>query len=108
MIAAAHADGRVDDGERAQLMDHAREAGVAGEDLDALDREIRNPLSLEQLVLQTPAGLNEEVYVAALIAIDIDDAREHQFMETLAAGLNLDAPTRARIGAQLGIHSATT
>ena len=108
MIAAAHADGRVDDAERAQLMDHAREAGVAGEDLDALDREIRNPLSLEQLVLQTPAVLNEEVYVAALIAIDIDDAREHQFMETLAAGLNLDETTRARIGAQLGIPPATT
>jgi len=108
MIAAAHADARVDDGERLKLMEHAREAGVAGEDLDALDREIRNPLSLEQLVLQTPAGLNEEVYVAALIAIDIDDASEHQFMATLAAGLGLDAPSRARIEAQLGIHSPTT
>ena len=108
MIAAAQADGRIDDGERAQLMAHARAAAIAGEDLEALDREIRNPLSLEQLVLQTPAGLNEEVYVAALIAIDIDDDSEHLFMETLAAGLNIDAAAQARIGAKLGINSPMT
>ena len=107
MIAAAHSDGRIDDSERAQLLQHARDAGLAGEDLDALDREMRNPLSPEQLVLQTPAGLNEEVYVAALIAIDIDDAREHQFMDTLGAGLGLDSQARARLAAQLGVQPPT-
>lgn len=107
MIGAANADGRIDDGERAQLMEHARDAGLASEDLSALDREIRNPVSLEQLVLQTPAGLGEEVYVAALIAIDIDDAREHQFMDALSAGLGLDPQTRARLDAQCGIQPPT-
>ena len=108
MIAAAHADGRVDDGERSRVLAHAREAGVAGEDLDALDREIRNPLSLEQVVLQTPSGLNEETYVAALIAIDIDSASEHQFIDTLAVGLKLDGTARERISAQLGMQPPTT
>ena len=105
MVSAANADGHVDATERAQLMQHARDAGLAGEDLDALDREIRNPLSLEQLVAQTPSGLNEEVYVAALIAIDADNPNEHQFLTALCAGLKLDAEAQARIGRQLGIAS---
>lgn len=103
MITAANADGQVDTAERALLLQHARDAGFAGEDLDALDREIRNPLSLEQLIAQTPSGLNEEVYVAALIAIDADHPDEHQFLEALSAGLRLGAEDRARIRTQLGI-----
>lgn len=103
MVSAANADGQVDATERAQLMQHARDAGLAGEDLDALDREIRNPLSLEQLIVQTPSGLNEEVYIAALIAIDADNPNEHQFLETLGVGLKLDAQAQARLRLQLGI-----
>lgn len=103
MITAANADGQVDTAERALLLQHARDAGFAGEDLDALDREIRNPLSLEQLIAQTPSGLNDEVYVAALIAIDADHPAEHRFLETLSSGLRLGIEDRARIRAQLGI-----
>lgn len=105
MITAANADGHVDATERALLLQHAREAGLAGEDLDALDREIRNPLSLQQLVAQTPSGLNEEVYVAALIAIDADNPNEDQFLEALCAGLKLDADAQARVRRQLGIET---
>lgn len=104
MVSAANADGHVDATERSQLMQHARDAGLAGEDLDALDREIRNPLSLEQLIAQTPSGLNEEVYVAALIAIDADNPNEHRFLEALCAGLNLSADAQTRIRRQLGIN----
>ena len=105
MVTAATADGNVDASERALLMQHARDAGFAGEDLDGLDREIRNPLSLEQLIVQTPSGLNEEVYVAAMIAIDADNPNEHQFLEALSAGLKLDADARARVRLQLGIDA---
>lgn len=105
MVTAANADGHVDATERALLMQHAREAGFAGEDLDALDREIRNPLSLQQLIAQTPSGLNEEVYVAALIAIDADNPNEDQFLEALCTGLKLDADAQARVRRQLGIES---
>lgn len=103
MVCAANADGHVDATERALLMQHARDAGLAGEDLDALDREIRNPLSLQQLIVQTPPGLNEEVYVAALITIDADNPNEHQFLEALCAGLKLTAEAQSRIRLQLGI-----
>ncbi len=108
MVCAANADGHVDPTERAQLMQRARDAGLAGDDLDALDREIRNPLSLEQLIVQTPSGLNEEVYVAALIAIDADNPNEYQFLEALCAGLKLDDEAQSRIRLQLGIDSPST
>ena len=107
MVTAANADGNVDAAERALLMQHARDAGFASEDLDGLDREIRNPLSLEQLIVQTPSGLNEEVYVAAMIAIDADNPNEHQFLEALSAGLKLDADAQARVRLQLGIDASS-
>lgn len=103
MIAAAHADGLVEDAERAGLLAHARESGLGDEDMAALEREMRTPLSLEQLILQTSTELREETYVAALVAIDADHPDEDAFLASLCAGLQLDAAAQSRIRQQLGL-----
>jgi uncharacterized membrane protein YebE (DUF533 family) len=103
MIAAAHADGAIDAKERQDMVARGREAGLGEEDLAALDKEIGSPLSVEQLVLQTPEELRQQAYVAALIAIDVDTAAEHSFLATLADGLRIDADDQARLKQQLGL-----
>ena len=103
MIAAAHADGLIDEGERTSLLTHARESGLGDEDLAALEREMRTPLSTEQLILQTPTELREETYIAALVAIDADHPDEDAFLASLCAGLQLDAAAQSRIKHQLGL-----
>lgn len=103
MITAAHADGLIDEAERAHILDRARAAGLDPEELQALDAEIRAPFTLEQLVVRTPPGQRAEVYAAALLAITADTEQERAFLDRLAAGLGLDAGERADLHARLGL-----
>lgn len=103
MIAAANADGLIDAQERQGIVDRARDAGLAAAEVAALDAEFRAPLTLEQLIAQTPEGLREEVYIAALIGMNADTEAEHRFLDRLTAGLRLDAAAQQRIREQLGL-----
>lgn len=103
MITAAHADGLIDTEEREAILGRARDAGLDAESLEALDAEIRAPLTLEQLAVRTPASLRAEVYAAALIAITADTEHERAFLERLAGRLELDRAARADIHVQLGV-----
>ena len=105
MITAAHADGLIDASEREAVLGRARVAGLDAESLDALDAEIRAPLTLEQLAVRTPASLRAEVYAAALIAITADTEEERAFLDRLAGQLSLDAAARADIHTQLGVDA---
>lgn len=105
MITAAHADGLIDPDEHEAILGRARDAGLDAESLEALDAEIRAPLTLEQLAVRTPAALRAEVYAAALIAITADTPEERQFLDRLAGALPLDEPQRRDIHSQLGIES---
>jgi hypothetical protein len=100
MIAAANADGVIDATERDAVLARAREAGLDAEDLAALEAEIARPLALHQLVAQTPDALREQVYVAALIAIDPDHPDEHAFLQLLGAGLRLGDAERAALASR--------
>ena len=106
MITAAHADGLIDAGEREAILGRARDAGLDAESLEALDAEIRAPLTLEQLAVRTPASLRAEVYAAALIAITADTEEERAFLDRLAGQLSLDAAARTDIHAQLGVDGS--
>ena len=103
MITAAHADGLIDADEREAILGRARDAGLDAESLQALDAEIRAPLTLEQLAVRTPAGQRAEVYAAALIAITADTEHERDFLARLATQLELDEAARSDIHAQLGM-----
>ena len=106
MITAAHADGLIDVQEREAVLARARDAGLDAESLEALEAEIRAPLSLEQLVVRTPSSLRAEVYAAALIAITADTEHERALLDLLAARLELDGAARSDIHAQLGVDAS--
>jgi uncharacterized membrane protein YebE (DUF533 family) len=103
MVTAAHADGLIDAQEHAAILGRARDAGLDRDTLEALDAEIRAPLTLDQLAARTPPALRDEVYAAALIAITADTEAERTFLDSLAAALTLEAGTRRDIHAQLGV-----
>ena len=99
MIAAMHADGAVDAEERRRLLERAAAAGLQGEDLVALEAELWQPRPLADLLRDT----REQAWIAGLVAIDADEAREHAFLAQLAEGLRLDAAQQARIRENLGL-----
>lgn len=100
MIAAAAADGHIDDQERAAITGGLQEAGLDAEANEWLDHEMANPATVEQLVAaaSTPV-IAAEIYTAARIAINPDAPAEKDFLAGLAGSLNLEAELVANIDA---------
>ncbi len=100
MIAAAAADGLIDGNEREAILGRAQTAGLDPDDLAALRAELSQPLSMPELIAQTPAHLAAEIYAAALVTISIDTEAEQRWMHRLADGLKLDSTQRAELDAR--------
>jgi uncharacterized membrane protein YebE (DUF533 family) len=102
MVAAAHADGRLDAGERAAL--HARIESLGGSDAERaeLRREIEHPVGIEELLAsaRTPAQA-AEIYSASLLACGADARAERGYLALLAARLGLEEALVASIEREL-------
>jgi uncharacterized membrane protein YebE (DUF533 family) len=95
MIAAAHADGRIDGDERARIV--AAAAVHTREERAFLDAELAAPWSIEQLAAASTPALAADLYAAAAHAIVGDSEVEHAWLDRLARALALDPATRAGI-----------
>jgi uncharacterized membrane protein YebE (DUF533 family) len=98
MVAAASADGKVDEAERGRILKGLTEAGIDPEATRWLDREMASPADVEELSagVTTPEKA-AQVYAAARIAIDPDTIQEREFLHQLAEALDLDQSLRAQI-----------
>ncbi len=102
MITAAAADGLIDETERQRIVERAHSAGDDPDTLAYLQAELANPATREELIAQTPRSLAHPVYVACLLAIAVDSQSERDYLDGLAAGLGINAETRARLHAEVG------
>jgi len=102
MISAAKADGRLDAGEEAALIDKLGADGVDGEERAFVEAELRTPVDVAALAAQArnPAQA-AQVYAASLLAIEVDTAQERAYLRALADALGL-SPAQAA-----AIHQAT-
>lgn len=100
MIAAAAADGHIDDDEQGAILGGLKAAGLDREAHDWLAKEMANPASIDTLVeaAESPE-LAAQIYTAARIAINPDNAAEKDFLAGLAGSLGLDAELVANIDA---------
>lgn len=100
MIAAASADGVVDDAERAAIVGNLKAAGLEAEAAQFIEGEFANPADIGALAAGV-AGPEEaaQVYAAARLAIDPDTDDEQAFLAALASELSLDASLVAHIDA---------
>ena len=91
MIAAANADHEVDDEERARIVKSLDESGLSGEEREFMLAEIESPLGLSALAEQVDSpDLARQVYLASLMAIEVDTRAEEKYLERLAEKLGLD------------------
>ena len=114
MIAAAKADGHIDNEEQTRIFD-AIEQMQLGPQLKATVLDLlRQPLSVAD-VASGVEGLEQkaELYTASCLAIDEDDPRERAYLDQLSIALNLPAglANQIRMQAQQGLpdpggHSA--
>ena len=103
MIAAAAADGAIDDAERSRIVERARGALDDADTLAYLQAELDNPVQLDEMVAQTPRSLAEPVYAASLLAITLDSEAEQTYLGRLADGLGIAPERRAALHSQLGL-----
>ncbi|MCB8822468.1 tellurite resistance TerB family protein [Microvirga rosea] len=103
MVAAAAADGQIDQIERERITRGLAQAGIDPEATRWLDREMETPVSVDELAdgVEDPE-LAAQVYAAALLAIDPDTLQEHEFLRQLADALDLDPKLKSQIEETIG------
>lgn len=98
MVAAACADGHLDETERVRIAKGLAEAGIDPQASQWLEKEMAAPADVDELA----AGVDDpemaaQVYAAARIAIDPDTIQEREFLNQLASALDLEAAVRTQI-----------
>lgn len=90
MIAAAHADGHVDQDERQQIFAQVEKLDLSIAEKAALFDELKRPLDLNALVRLVPDSETAiEVYTASLLAIDEAQPASERYLQDLARSLRL-------------------
>ena len=106
MINAAKADGTIDDKEVQRILGQLQDGGADQEAQDFLLQEMARPMQTGALVAAV-AGRPElaaEVYAASLLAIEVDTPKERQYLDQLAASLQLDPVVTRDIEAMFAVQ----
>jgi len=92
MIAAAKADGQMDDAETQKIMGQMEQGGLNANEKMLLMRELANTPTIATIAsnVQTQEEA-AQVYLAALLVCDSQCANEQKFLSELAANMKLDA-----------------
>ena len=100
MISAAKADGQLDEEEKRKITEHLGD--VSEEEATFVRNELQAPLDLDGLVASVPSGLEQQVYLMSLMAIDLDSKEEAVYLDSLRRGLNISEQVSNSIHEQLG------
>lgn len=100
MLQAAKSDGRIDDAEKKTLLDKLGD--VSREDMAFIEEELQNPVDIKGLARDVPPGMGAQVYTISLLAIDLDNKNEAQYLHELAQALGVDRRHVNAIHEQMG------
>ena len=100
MINAAKSDGELDENEKQKITEHLGD--VTQEEAEFVQRELQAPLDLEGFIKSVPRGMEEEVYLVSLLAIDLDSKDEAVYLDELAQGLRISHDVSNKIHEKLG------
>lgn len=91
MIAAAHADGQMDQTEEQRILETLQEQGLSGEERRYLAAQLHAPKSIDELVagIEFEPAVAQTMYSMALTAIEVDTPAEREWLDTLAGALSI-------------------
>lgn len=108
MIAAAYADGHIDETERQKIFAQVESMELSLQEKAMLFDELRKPMTLFELVQAVPdAQTGIEVYAASVSAIDLQQPLSGQYLDALANQLCLPRELVNSIHQQLAAQSLT-
>lgn len=102
MIAAANADGHIDQKEQAAVFDAVEKMSLDGESKALIFDVLRNPPTVAEIASYA-TGLEQasEIYLASRLAIDPDQPSEQRYLEDLSTALGLPNELAHQIELQL-------
>ncbi|WP_026620706.1 uncharacterized membrane protein YebE (DUF533 family) [Ensifer sp. WSM1721] len=90
MIAAARADGHIDEAERRHIMDKLSVSGLSADAAAFLEAELSNPIDLDAIVAAAKTEEERvELYTASRLAIEPESRAERGYLDLLAGRLGL-------------------
>ncbi len=107
MIAAARADGRLDAQESQIIFQKINSLGLDSESQNLLVQEMGHPVDVDAIV--NSAGSPEiaaEIYIASLVAIDVDNTAEEAYLAMLAARMQLPPGLVTELEAQVAAQKS--
>ena len=67
--------------------------------------EFARPLNLREFASSIPVGMEQQVYMLSLVAIDLDTGKEAKYLLELSEALRLPVDVREQIHQRLGAPS---
>lgn len=101
MLNAAKCDGEFDASEQEKILKHIGD--ISQDDANFINEEVSKPLNVQEFVNSVPRGMEQQVYLMSLMAIDLDSQAEAQYLDQLAKGLNIDQQQSNDIHAKVGV-----
>lgn len=90
MIAVARADGRLDAQESQAIFQKIESLGLDSESQNLLVQEMGHPVDVDAIINSaTSPEIAAEIYIASLLAVDVDNVAEKSYLSMLAARLQL-------------------
>jgi uncharacterized membrane protein YebE (DUF533 family) len=109
MIGAAQADGRINEVEMEKILGRMQEDEVTEEERRTARAEVQRPVDVEVLGAQVSRPeVATEVYLAALMAVDIDTEAERDYFRRLAKAMRLDPEVVTRLHRMTGAPSVAS
>ena len=103
MIQAAKADGKIDDTEKERLMGELGE--LDDEERQFIREQMAAPIDAAALAREVPKGMEPQVYLMSVMAIDFDSQDEAQYLHKLAQAMGLSPQVINQIHQQVGVQN---
>jgi uncharacterized membrane protein YebE (DUF533 family) len=102
MIAAAKADGHIDGDEEARIYARVDSSELSPDEKGFLMDQLRKPPTIDELAAKaTSPERAVEIYAASLLAIDPDQQAEQNYLNNLAARLNIVPALKRSVEAEV-------
>lgn len=100
MLNAAKADGSFDQEEQDGVLKHLGD--VDENEAAFVKREMQSPLDVQGFIKSVPHGMEQQVYMMSVLAIDLDSKAEARYLDELRKGLDITEQVSNQIHQQVG------
>lgn len=102
MVNAAKSDGEIDQQEQQKMVEKLG-GDVGDEEAQFIRSEMQAPLDVNRFVQSVPRGMEQQVYLMSLMAINLDNKAEAVYLDQLAKGMNISEQQSNQLHAELNV-----